>query len=291
MPTGTVAVSVKRLTRKMPLYKRYERMIRRFEGRTFAALASLGSALCGQTRQRIGFDRAANEFVCDGPIPHRFAHKRRARLFLDGTLARGRELGEDYLLGNIRFDDGDIIVDCGANIGDLGLYFAAIRQKVRMIGFEPSPVEYGLLVKNLEANPYIEPIGVHNVALWERTAAGIDFFVKSQTADSSIIPIADFDQKITVSCRRLDEVLSRRPYRLLKLEAEGAEPEILRGATGVLDCFDYVTVDAGFERGVKQETTAPEVTRFLFANGFELIDLTPKRVTLLFRRIGLKDAS
>ncbi len=275
----------------MRLYKRYERMMLHFEGRTFAALASLGSALCGKMRQRIWFDRAANEFVCDGPAPHRFVHKRRARLFVDGLRARGREIGEDYLLGNIRFDEGDVIVDCGANIGDLGLYFAAIRKKVRMIGFEPSPVEYGLLVKNLEANPYIEPIGVQNVALWEQTADGIDFFVKSQTADSSIIPITDFDRKITVSCRRLDEMVSRRPYRLLKLEAEGAEPEILRGATGILDCFDYVSVDAGFERGVKQEMTAPEVTRFLFANDFELVALNPKRVTLLFRRIDMKAGS
>lgn len=63
-----------------------------------------------------------------------------------------------------------------------------------------------------------------------------------------------------------------------------AEPEILRGATGILNCFEYVAVDAGFERGRMQETTAPEVIQFLFAHGFELVDLNPKRVTFLFRR-------
>ncbi len=270
---------------KRRLWKRYVQFISRFKSHTFASLASFGTAIVAGKRQRISFDPAAGVYVIDGAFPHRFAHKARMDLFASGLQERGYVLGDGYLLRRIQFKDGDIVVDCGANIGDLGLYFAAIGVNVRVIAFEPSPVEYEVLVRNLADNPFTEVLGTYNVALWKESSPGMDFFVKSESADSSILPIIDYDRKITVPCRRLDEMLPRQPYRLLKLEAEGAEPEILRGATGILNCFEYVAVDAGFERGLMQETTAPEVIQFLFAHGFELVDLNPKRVTFLFRRV------
>jgi FkbM family methyltransferase len=269
---------------KRQIWKSYLRFIGRFDNHSFARLASFGATVISGARQRVKFDAETGSYTVDGMFCHRFAHKSRVDLFLYGLQDRGHVLGDGYLLGRVQFEDGDIVVDCGANIGDLGLYFATIGMRVRVFAFEPSPVEYDLLVRNVAANPFTDVLGTYNVALWEESSDGVDFFVKSESADSSILPIANYDQKITVPSRRLDEILPRRKYRLLKLEAEGAEPEILRGAGQILDCFDFISVDAGFERGMTQETTAPEVIRYLFAHGFELVDLNPKRVTFLFQR-------
>jgi hypothetical protein len=70
--------------------------------------------------------------------------------------------------------------------------------------------------------------------------------------------------------------------RLLKLEAEGAEPEILAGGKKILQLIDYIAVDCGFERGLKQESTLREVLNILYGNSFRLIDFNYKRMSFLF---------
>ena len=43
--------------------------------------------------------------------------------FSNGISERAVVIGNDYMLDSINFLDGDVIIDCGANIGDLKLYF------------------------------------------------------------------------------------------------------------------------------------------------------------------------
>ena len=42
---------------------------------------------------------------------------------------------------------------------------------------------------------------------------------------------------------------------LLKVEAEGAEPEVLQGLKKNLSRVEFITVDCGFERGLNQKST------------------------------------
>jgi len=143
-------------------------------------------------------------------------------------------------------------------------------------------------VANLERNALCAGREASQIALWN-TDEEVTFYVKSDTADSSIIPISGSEAEIRVPARRLDSVLEDRPYRLLKLEAEGAEPEILAGATGIIHRFQYVTADVGFERGVRSESTLPEVTAFLIERGFEIVAVGRWRLVLLFRNTGWTD--
>jgi dipeptidyl aminopeptidase/acylaminoacyl peptidase len=68
--------------------------------------------------------------------------------------------------------------------------------------------------------------------------------------------------------------------------SEGAEPEILQGAKDVLSCFEFIAADVGFERGMRQESTLPEVTRVLTNNGFQIKAVGKDRLVLLFERIA-----
>jgi len=72
--------------------------------------------------------------------------------------------------------------------------------------------------------------------------------------------------------------------RLLKVEAEGMEPEVLAGAHQTLQRVDYVAVDAGPERG--GENTVPAVLNALTSAGFEVLDCYLVRGTFLLRRKG-----
>jgi hypothetical protein len=57
---------------------------------------------------------------------------------------------------------------------------------------------------------------------------------------------------------------------VLKIEAEGFEPEVLAGATGCLHLCKTVVVDVGPERNGRD--TAAACVDLLYANGFYLFD-------------------
>ena len=145
----------------------------------------------------------------------------------------------------MKFNDGDTFLDCGANVGDLKIWFDLNNINVNYIGFEPSPTEFNLLKEN------VYPHLVHNVGLWKETGE-LKFFVSSQGADSSLIEPVSFEEIITVPVAKL-EIFIGSKVKMLKLEAEGAEPEILEGLGNKLNLIEYISADLGFERGVKCE--------------------------------------
>lgn len=72
---------------------------------------------------------------------------------------------------------------------------------------------------------------------------------------------------------RLDELVPQEPIALFKVEAEGAEPEVLEGATRIMDQINYVAVDAGPERGIAEAPTLAEVVDFMSENDFVQIGI------------------
>ena len=206
-----------------------------------------------------------------------FRHEGQAYYACKRGIPRRLELlGDTYFLPLIDFSSGDLVVDCGANVGELRLWFDAAGKDVEYIGIEPSPLEFACLEEN------IAPSRAINCGLWDRDGK-LEFFVSSQMADSSLIEPPDYDEVIEVPIHRLDTLLPDRAIRLLKLEAEGAEPEALAGAEGCLDSIDYISADLGFERGTGQTSTLAAVTNFLLPRGFEIVANGRKRLTVLYR--------
>lgn len=230
---------------------------------------------------RVRFDAEREVFrVRSGGYALDFRHEGQAYYACKRGIVRRTEiLGETYFLPLIDFHPGDVVVDCGANVGELKYWFLEHGLDVRYIGIEPSPLEFRCLKSN------VAPSEAHNVGLWD-SSGELDFFVSSQMADSSLIEPPAYDEIIRVPTRRLDELLPDQPIRLLKLEAEGAEPEAIAGCEGLLDRIDFISADLGFERGTEQTSTLAEVTNFLLARGFELVANGSKRLTVLYRRKG-----
>jgi hypothetical protein len=78
-------------------------------------------------------------------------------------------------------------------------------------------------------------------------------------------------------------VFLTKKIKLFKLEAEGAEPEICHGAINSLKNIEYISVDVGFERGIKQSSTAPDVVNYLLKNNFVLKNVGDSRMCYLFK--------
>ncbi|MBF9031612.1 FkbM family methyltransferase [Rhodobacterales bacterium HKCCE3408] len=205
-----------------------------------------------------------------------FRHEEQGLLaYRQGLENRAKSLSAAYLLHHVTFSNGDLILDCGANVGDFRLCLDEIDVDIRYHAFEPSPVEFRCLQKNLEGRG-----SAHNVGLWSADDE-LTFFVSSQGADSSLVEPAEFDERIKVKTERIWHYLGE-PVKLLKLEAEGAEPEILEGAGERLENITYISADLGFERGLRAESTFAPVANHLFAHGFEMIAVSRPRLCALF---------
>ena len=87
---------------------------------------------------------------------------------------------------------------------------------------------------------------------------------------------------IQVKQRKLDELIDG-PIKLLKIDAEGAELEVIKGSRGLMESVEFIAIDLGFEKGVKQESTAPPVFEFLNGYNFKLIAIA-KNERFLFQK-------
>ena len=116
----------------------------------------------------------------------------------------------------------------------------------------------------------------------------MSFYIKSDTADSSLFEIEDYDNMETIKVERLDNFINQKNIKLLKIDAEGAEPEILIGANELLSKIKYISVDTGPERGLLQESTANETKEILFNNNFEQINQNMERHSILFKNKNMK---
>lgn len=229
------------------VYSIYLKLLLSLRGRKFVLLFNFYSAVKGvdcrfsynpKTEKYKAFGKSDNREIC-------FFHERQANMaYARGIKERGESLGKTYFLDQIEFKNGDVVLDCGANLGDLLLWFQNQGLEVKYVGFEPSPKEYECLKKNVHAHK------VHNVGLWNEQKK-IEFFVSSQDADSSIIEPTKFDEKIIVDAVPLSNFVMEeyRGIRLLKLEAEGAEPEILEGLGEKIKFVEFISADLGYERG------------------------------------------
>jgi FkbM family methyltransferase len=258
--------------------KRIKRYIRRLKdtrsGKSWVNMQNVLNFLRGNPmryRYQDGLYFAADR---DGGIW--FATPKRS-VFLNGGVQRRVEgLARAYRLADIRFDDGDVVVDVGANIGEIGLWLRTHTLAVRYIAFEPSPREYSCLTRNAGAAE------THNLGLWKETGQ-LKFYFNSEEADSSFIEPSRFDQCRDVPCCRLDEIVSGVPVKLLKVDAEGAEPEVLEGARDLLQYCEYVVVDAGPERGPDQAVTAPNVINYMVQRGFDVVHINTVRLVVAFQ--------
>lgn len=210
---------------------------------------------------------------------------RRSRLHLvkNGVERRREDLHEEYLLGQVPLGPGDVVVDVGANVGEVSM-LVADRYGATPVAFEPDPREFRALAHNLSTR------GGHARAalLWSHEA-DIPFHSANETGDSSAFdpPVpstVSTMRSVTLDAELRDIGFDDRSIALLKLEAEGAEPEVLRGAAETLRRTTYVSADVGPERGVDQESTLVPVLTMLQHADFTPIAFHPGRQTMLFAR-------
>jgi len=235
------------------------------------------ASLFRKNTPRCSYSIKSGAFKLNKSMFERIASTRsRALTYYDGFNARSNYIAKTYFIDKIQFLPGDIVLDCGTNMGDLLLWFELNKIEIEYYGFEPNPIDYAALVANAT--------GAHlfNIGLWN-TDAKLDFYLSTEAASSSFIEPPYFSDVIEIQSRRLDSIIPPREIKLLKLEAEGAEPEVLEGAQDLLPLIAYIAADVGPERGPNELSTRDDVVSFLESNNFEILsENSGHRKTILF---------
>jgi FkbM family methyltransferase len=218
----------------------------------------------GQLRYRVRPATAANQDVS--------IHLYGARHVVD---LLGSEI---YLLDEIyrerlydRVDDfvpapGWTVVDVGANVGVFAVRQA--RRGARVLSFEPNRDCFRRLSRTVVENGLTEAISVHNHAVGAAVGVGTLSVPNNRTALGSVTPLdsASDAGPAPIRITSLDQVLPAQGVDhvdLMKIDTEGAEVDVLRGATETLRHTDRVVLE------YHSEALRREVGRLLADSGFE----------------------
>lgn len=183
--------------------------------------------------------------------------------FTNGIRTRLIKLVDGYLREMIPLREGMLTINFGANIGEVAIVMSHYG---KVIAIEPDPK----VLPALWENAHDRSIEVVAAAAWH-VDGPITLYQKPKTADSSVIDMVG--PGVTVAGMTLDTIFGGLPggtiADLLLGDAEGAEPEVLQGATETLKRTRYVSIRVGPER--HGQSSAPLVRPILEAAGFEIL--------------------
>lgn len=195
----------------------------------------------------------------------------RVRGAMDAWIAKETCLDRDYERVGVPVGAGWRVVDIGAALGDWALDSALRQPTSEVHAYEPSPDSFRLLEENIRLN------GLPNVrAFPEAIHAGAER-VTMDISGAGVQHRTTRGAGVEVPATTLDVVLQRlgAPCDLLKMDCEGAEYQILFGASP--DSLRQVRrIVMEYHDGVG-EHSHPELVRFLEAQGFA-VAATPNPV-------------
>jgi FkbM family methyltransferase len=131
--------------------------------------------------------------------------------------------------------DGDTFLDGGANIGAVTLPVAATG-RAECLAFEPEPRNAARLAENAELNG-LQNVTVIEAALWSAPGA-VTLRVGGTTGTGTHAVVEQDDEDMaSIPATTIDELSERgrRAPDVVKLDVEGAELEVLRGAAATLE--------------------------------------------------------
>ena len=193
----------------------------------------------------------------------------------------------------------DVVYDVGARVGTPWLYEAF--PKAQHLLFEPLTIQ----VETLKAN-YLSPdFEIHQTAIgaqrgivklhvpsgpnarltWSSLAKTTEEFAKFVKARGVIFETDDIDVPIAP----LDDFLRDGP-NVIKIDTEGSEIEVLRGAESALKSCELLILEMSIFRRMEGEGKFGEIVRYLDQRGFELFDIPVLLYPIPDRDLTLIDA-
>ena len=185
---------------------------------------------------------------------------------IDTALYDGIYLQDEYRQELLK--KGMNVVDIGANIG---VYTVLAAEKVgengKVVAIEPEPKNYKQLLENIKLNNFQNVIP-KNIALTDHE--GLEkLYLSSSFAGHSLVFHEDEDSYINIPVTTIDKLvdeLNIKRIDIIKIDTEGAEMPILKGAEKTLKSNPNVKI---FVASYHYPSQVKEVRQFLSDRGFK----------------------
>lgn len=181
---------------------------------------------------------------------------------------------------------GDLFVDIGANMGSYTILASGVS-RANTIAIEPIPETFDRLQKNIELNELNHLVTVLNAGAGS-SAGHLSFTCHNDTTNR--VATDSSEPVIQVAVKPIDQIIPAFPFKtyLFKVDVEGFEMEVLKGAEGMLnnDALKAIIIElngSGKAYGINDK----DVHEYLKAFGFMPFRYFPaKRKMEILRTIG-----
>ena len=170
------------------------------------------------------------------------------------------------------------VIDVGAHKGEFSSAIRALLPDSRIYAFEPLPECRAALSRKLaskKGHAKTFPVAVG------RQAGEATLWRSSYPKSSSVLPMARLHREsfpwtsaatpVTVEMKSLDEYdgeLQLVPKTLMKIDVQGYEAEVLRGAAALLQKIDYALLEVSFQPLYEGQESFAEIHALLDKAGF-----------------------
>ncbi len=193
------------------------------------------------------------------------------------TIPSDRQYDENFFISYLK--SGDIIVDIGANIGELTLLSASLaKENGKVYAFEANPKTYNkYLLKNIKLNEFrnIEPFCM---ALGDQNSVAELADLRSDGCNYIVAGKSNNIKTVKTKLSKLEDLIPSTIQRinLLKIDTEGYELFVLKGAGDVLDktdCIYYESYEGQYNRFAYG---TQDVLSFLTTKGYKIFRIVGK---------------
>ncbi len=197
-------------------------------------------------------------------------------------LKKGASVASTRILHNCRHYIPTLgtIIDAGANQGQFAIAANYFYPNAHIHSFEPLPDVFPVLQQNTRR---LNAITTYNIALGN-TNGKLEFYSNAYSHASSALHVSELQKSmlpktadshsIEATVQRLDDLhqtIQLNSPVLLKMDVQGFEKEVLKGATNILTQIDYLLFESSFVQLYDGEPLFDEMHSFVKELGFELI--------------------
>ncbi|MFE6507337.1 FkbM family methyltransferase [Nocardioides sp. NPDC057767] len=154
--------------------------------------------------------------------------------YIQSNLVRtGRPYEELMLQAMVAaLEPGDLVVDVGANIGNHSLYLAVVGE-LHVVAYEPNPELVAGISASVEANGLSDRVVIRDVGVHASSARGTMANLDATNLGAQSVAVADEEGDFAVVA--LDDEHFPARVAALKIDVEGAEIDVLEGATALIE--------------------------------------------------------
>jgi FkbM family methyltransferase len=157
-----------------------------------------------------------------------------------------------FKLRKYKITKNDVVIDCGANMGDFSSYF--LRKGAKVYAFEPDPVIYKILSERFATNnmftSFRKGVWIKKDKLKFYLPSNLDEDRLNNSVGNSLFADKNDISKKYLIVEVIDLInfiknLNNKRIRLLKLDIEGAEIPVLKKiiSSSIYKKIDYIIVE------------------------------------------------